>query len=325
MGSERPPRPQRRPVEQRQRVPGRLERPMKRAQKRAIVGAVNDATAAGGIFTDREEDDSTPPPQNDGLAWYEQALEEAVRLHHARSRTRTVRRGQDRLREGAAVAPEGPHPEHRQEARRAAEEGHPGRRGGPRQQRPQVRSRKEEAPADDQPGSITAAQLTKLHTVLTGLGFGGEDREQKLVIAEVITGHDPLTGPKKAAPARTCPSTRHACSSTPSTGWTATRSSRSWPNTRTAYGRRPAMTDDPLVREIGRITDDAGRTVIIGVDHATVTCGRSQPEPRRGGARRGGPGGTRPDAHRRRLRTAGWQRRQIDADTGALASAAGAP
>ena len=31
---------------------------MKRAQKRAIVGAVVDATAAGGIFTDREEDDS---------------------------------------------------------------------------------------------------------------------------------------------------------------------------------------------------------------------------------------------------------------------------
>jgi hypothetical protein len=30
---------------------------MKRAQKRAIVGAVVDATAAGGIFTDREEDD----------------------------------------------------------------------------------------------------------------------------------------------------------------------------------------------------------------------------------------------------------------------------
>ena len=33
---------------------------MKRAQKRAIVGAVVDATAAGGIFTDREEDDHAP-------------------------------------------------------------------------------------------------------------------------------------------------------------------------------------------------------------------------------------------------------------------------
>ena len=55
----------------------------------------------------------------------------------------------------------------------------------------------EEAPAEDQPGSVSAEQLTKLHTVLTGLGFGGDDREQKLVIAEVITGHDPLTGPEE--------------------------------------------------------------------------------------------------------------------------------
>ena len=50
---------------------------MKRAQKRAIVGAVVDATAAGGIFTDREEDE-TPAPQDDGPAWYEQALEDAL-------------------------------------------------------------------------------------------------------------------------------------------------------------------------------------------------------------------------------------------------------
>jgi hypothetical protein len=52
---------------------------MKRAQKRAIVGAVVDATAAGGIFTDREEDDSpAPPPEDDGPSWYEQALEDAL-------------------------------------------------------------------------------------------------------------------------------------------------------------------------------------------------------------------------------------------------------
>src|SRR4029077_18279407 len=50
---------------------------MKRAQKRAIVGAVNDATAAGGIFTDREEDDS-PVMRDDGPAWYELALEDAL-------------------------------------------------------------------------------------------------------------------------------------------------------------------------------------------------------------------------------------------------------
>jgi len=50
---------------------------MKRAQKRAIVGAVNDATSAGGIFADREEDDS-PAPGDDGPGWYEQALEAAL-------------------------------------------------------------------------------------------------------------------------------------------------------------------------------------------------------------------------------------------------------
>ena len=55
----------------------------------------------------------------------------------------------------------------------------------------------QDGPPEDQPGSVSAAQLTRLHTVLTGLGFGGEDREQKLVIAKVITGHDPLTGPEE--------------------------------------------------------------------------------------------------------------------------------
>jgi len=34
---------------------------MKRAQKRAIVGAVVDAHRRRGIFTDREEDDHAPP------------------------------------------------------------------------------------------------------------------------------------------------------------------------------------------------------------------------------------------------------------------------
>ena len=55
----------------------------------------------------------------------------------------------------------------------------------------------QDGPPGDRPGSVSAAQLTKLHTVLTGLGFNGEDREQKLVTAEVITGHDPLTGPEE--------------------------------------------------------------------------------------------------------------------------------
>jgi hypothetical protein len=50
---------------------------------------------------------------------------------------------------------------------------------------------------ENEPGTVTKAQLTKLHTVLTGLGFGGEDREQKLRIAEVIAGRAPLTGPEE--------------------------------------------------------------------------------------------------------------------------------
>ena len=50
---------------------------MKRAQKRAIVGAVVDATAAGGIFADREEDDHAPVPADDGPTWTETAIARA--------------------------------------------------------------------------------------------------------------------------------------------------------------------------------------------------------------------------------------------------------
>jgi hypothetical protein len=50
---------------------------MKRAQKRAIVGAASDAAAAGGIFSDREEDDS-PAFQDGDLSWYERALGDAL-------------------------------------------------------------------------------------------------------------------------------------------------------------------------------------------------------------------------------------------------------
>ena len=31
------------------------------------------------------------------------------------------------------------------------------------------------------------------------------------------------------------------------------------------------MTDDPLVREIGRLADDVGRVLIVGVDYDAVT------------------------------------------------------
>lgn len=49
------------------------------SQKRAIVGAVVDATAAGGIFADREEDEAPAPAADDGgPSWYEQAIEAAL-------------------------------------------------------------------------------------------------------------------------------------------------------------------------------------------------------------------------------------------------------
>lgn len=48
---------------------------IKMAQKRAIVGATIDATAAAGLFS-QEEDSS--PLADDGSTWYEQALEEAL-------------------------------------------------------------------------------------------------------------------------------------------------------------------------------------------------------------------------------------------------------
>jgi phage recombination protein Bet len=48
---------------------------------------------------------------------------------------------------------------------------------------------------EDEPGSASKDQLTSLHIILGTLGFGTDDREQKLRIAETITGHAPLTGP----------------------------------------------------------------------------------------------------------------------------------
>jgi hypothetical protein len=163
---------------------------MKRAQKRAIVGAVNDATAAGGIFTDREEDDA--PVAEDGSTYYEQALEAAL--------TFTDKAAGDELYVGALHAARDGLCTHRQKD-------HIQNRVRQRQERLKTarpadvedlgRQAAGRGVAEDQPGSVTPGQLTKLHTVLTGLGFNGEDREQKLVIAEVITGHAPLAGPEE--------------------------------------------------------------------------------------------------------------------------------
>ena len=171
---------------------------MKRAQKRAIVGAVVDATAAGGIFTDREEDDHAPAPQDDGPTWYEQALEAAFTFTATRDQAaeeigrqlyvdaaRAARDGlctprqanhvQNRIRQRVEKLKTAVVVDVEDLGRQAAElNGETGY--------------EDERPSDDEPGTVSKAQLTKLHTVLTGLGFGSEDREQKLRITEAITG-----------------------------------------------------------------------------------------------------------------------------------------
>jgi hypothetical protein len=175
---------------------------MKRAQKRAIVGAVVDATAAGGIFTDREEDDSRPAAASepDGLAWYEQALQEAYDFTAVEAGRELYVEAQTAYRESACSRRQMDHIQNiirkrvdqLKKATAVVDAEDLAKAAGD-----QIAAEEAAGSPENQPGSVTAAQLTKLHTVLTGLGFNGEDREQKLVIAEVITGHDPLTGPEE--------------------------------------------------------------------------------------------------------------------------------
>jgi hypothetical protein len=171
---------------------------MKRAQKRAIVGAVVDATAAGGIFTDREEDEA-PVVQDDGPTWYEQALEAALDFTDQGEGRKLFVEAAQAARDGACTPRQATHIQNRitQRARLLKKADPVSAEDLGRQAETSSEGAKEEAAAEDQPGSVSDAQLTKLHTVLAGLGFGGEDRGQKLVIAEVITGHDPLTGPEE--------------------------------------------------------------------------------------------------------------------------------
>ncbi len=84
------------------------------------------------------------------------------------------------------------------------------------------------------------------------------------------------------------------------------------------------MSDDPYVRETGRITDDAGRILIVGVDHDAVTLRTLRTRT---------SGAVALDMARQEelgqlliaaAWQAGWQRRQMDAGTGALAAGGGA-
>jgi hypothetical protein len=164
---------------------------MKRAQKRAIVGAVVDATAAGGIFTDREEDEP-PVVQDDGPTWYEQALEAALDFTDIEAGRQLYVDAAQAARDGACTPRQATHIQNRINQRvQLLKKATPVDAEDLAGQATAAAGK----PADDEHGTVSAAQLTKLHTIFTKLGFNGEDREQKLVIAETITGHDPLDGP----------------------------------------------------------------------------------------------------------------------------------
>jgi len=203
---------------------------MKRAQKRAIVGAVVDATAAGGIFSDREEDDHAPAPQDDGPSWYEQALEQAVdftdidvgrslyvEAAEAHKKGLCTRRQQDRIQnivkkrgEKLASATVTDVEDLAARAPRLVSGGvsvkpDPTPPAAPAATATATAS--STAPAadgrsdagqmvEDEPGTVSEKQLASLHILFGGFGFGGskEDRERKLAIAETIAGRT-LDGP----------------------------------------------------------------------------------------------------------------------------------
>ena len=85
------------------------------------------------------------------------------------------------------------------------------------------------------------------------------------------------------------------------------------------------MTNDPLVREIGRLTDDVGRVLIVGVDYDSVTLRTLHT--RTSGAVALGP---RQQEELGQLLIAavwqaGWQRMKIDAAIDLAAAQAGPP
>ena len=245
---------------------------MKRAQKRAIVGAVVDATAAGGIFADREEDDSPEPVTDDGSIWYEEALEAALTFTDVNDGRKLYVEAAQAARDGLCTPRQASHIQNRLKqrdkllktatpvevedlARQAAkapaaeddtrsryrsagvpapaqdgetgdstaQDAHPRAAGAAPSrgaQPPPPQAGDGEPPDPTSPRAATSGtpatarnarpatqtstdpedepasedQLTSLHIILGGLGFGGQDRDAKLKLAETITGRE-LTGP----------------------------------------------------------------------------------------------------------------------------------
>jgi len=174
---------------------------IKRAQKRAIR-----------FNQDREEDDHAPAPQDDGPIWYEQAIGHAlsftdidagrtlyVEAAQAHRDGLCTRRQQDHVqntvRQRVKLLEKATPVDVEDLGRQAAQHASPGEGEDSAPAVPDETAPSGPAagaaPAElleDEPGTVSKAQLTKLHTVLTGLGFGGEDREQKLKVTEAITG-----------------------------------------------------------------------------------------------------------------------------------------
>ncbi len=197
---------------------------IKMAQKRAIVGATIDATAAAGLFgTDEDEG----PVADDGPTWYEQALEQAISFTAVEDGQRQLVEASHAARDGLCTPGQATHVKNRIRQRMqllqnatpvtvedlgraaAAASTAAAAPAGPRAEpepplAPAAAAdanppRPENEPAADmpenEPGSVGEGQLTRLHVVFTKLGFGSDEREQKLAVAETITGRKPLHGP----------------------------------------------------------------------------------------------------------------------------------
>jgi len=189
---------------------------IKMAQKRALVGATVDATAAAGLFSQDDGDEDNFAAPDDGPSLAARLLDEAATF-------RTDVRGQEIWRDAAAAAREGlctpgeathiqnrirvrleslhqaARPVHVGDlARQAAKDAslaEPQPAAADASNPPVPSAGDAPAPAEDEPddtdyGSVTRPQLTKLGATFTDLGFTSKERGQRLVAASQIIGRD---------------------------------------------------------------------------------------------------------------------------------------
>jgi hypothetical protein len=193
---------------------------MKRAQKRAIVGAVVDATAAGGIFSDREEDDSSATQPDGGPDLAARMLDEAAAFTTQAAAERIWRDSAAAAREGLITPNQATHVQNRVRvrlkslqqaarpvhvgdlARQAAQDASPAEDTPPTppQAEPAGEAPNPPLPGEDEPvtpepddtdydtpGTRTDAQVGKLQTVYHAqLGFTRAERDATLTASEEI-------------------------------------------------------------------------------------------------------------------------------------------